>query len=114
LANKTGRLTVLTVFLALAVALFIVPGDPGPSPRAGASTTIPGPTVDEPAPVTGSSETVVLAGGCFWGVQGLFPHVKGVSQAVSAKPVVTHPLIVVWRPTGPRTPRFCESGCPAA
>ena len=56
---------------------------PGPSPRAGASTTIPGPTVDEPAPVAGSSETAVLAGGCFWGVQGVFQHVKGVSQAVS-------------------------------
>ena len=29
------------------------------------------------------SETVVLAGGCFWGVQGVFQHVKGVSSAVS-------------------------------
>lgn len=29
------------------------------------------------------SETAVLAGGCFWGVQGVFQHVKGVSQAVS-------------------------------
>ena len=81
--NRTGGLAVLTVFLALIVALFIVPGDHGPSPRAGASTTIPGPTVDQPAPVAGSSETAVLAGGCFWGVQGVFQHVKGVSQAVS-------------------------------
>jgi peptide-methionine (S)-S-oxide reductase len=29
------------------------------------------------------SQTVVLAGGCFWGVQAVFQHVKGVSQAVS-------------------------------
>ncbi len=29
------------------------------------------------------SETVVLAGGCFWGVQGVFQHVKGVKSAVS-------------------------------
>ncbi|MGZ5392411.1 MAG: peptide-methionine (S)-S-oxide reductase [Mycobacterium sp.] len=73
----------MTVFLALTAALFIGPGDHGPSPRASASTTIPGPTVDEPAPVPGSSETALLAGGCFWGVQGVFQHVKGVSQAVS-------------------------------
>ena len=29
------------------------------------------------------SETAVFAGGCFWGVQGVFQHVKGVSNAVS-------------------------------
>jgi peptide-methionine (S)-S-oxide reductase len=29
------------------------------------------------------SEVAVLAGGCFWGVQGVFQHVKGVSNAVS-------------------------------
>ena len=28
-------------------------------------------------------ETTVLAGGCFWGVQGVFQHVKGVTDAVS-------------------------------
>ncbi len=83
LTNKTRRPAVLTVFLALAVALLAAPGDPGLSPHAGASTTIPAPTVDEPAPVPGSSETAVLAGGCFWGVQGVFQHVKGVSQALS-------------------------------
>ena len=31
----------------------------------------------------GSSETAVLAGGCFWGVQGVFQHVKGVTRAES-------------------------------
>jgi peptide-methionine (S)-S-oxide reductase len=29
------------------------------------------------------TETAVLAGGCFWGVQGVFQHVKGVTNAVS-------------------------------
>jgi len=32
---------------------------------------------------SGQSETAVLAGGCFWGVQGVFQHVEGVSGAVS-------------------------------
>ena len=31
----------------------------------------------------GSSEVAVLAGGCFWGVQGVYQHVKGVSRALS-------------------------------
>ena len=55
----------------------------GPSPRAAASASIPGPLIDEPAGSRGHSETAVLAGGCFWGVQGVFQHVRGVSQALS-------------------------------
>jgi peptide-methionine (S)-S-oxide reductase len=43
---------------------------------------IPPPAVDESAP-SGALETVVLAGGCFWGVQGVFEHTKGVTQAMS-------------------------------
>lgn len=42
---------------------------------------IPAPALDEPA--AGTSETAVLAGGCFWGVQGVFQHVAGVKNAVS-------------------------------
>jgi len=45
--------------------------------------SIPVPAVDEPAGAAGARETAVLAGGCFWGVQGVFEHVKGVDQAVS-------------------------------
>ncbi|MNQ72161.1 Peptide methionine sulfoxide reductase MsrA/MsrB [compost metagenome] len=42
---------------------------------------IPPPTLDE---ITQAhSETAVFAGGCFWGVQGVFQHVKGVKDAVS-------------------------------
>jgi peptide-methionine (S)-S-oxide reductase len=42
---------------------------------------IPAPVLDESA--KGNSETAVFAGGCFWGVQGVFQHVKGVKNAVS-------------------------------
>ncbi|POF42747.1 peptide-methionine (S)-S-oxide reductase [Pseudomonas laurylsulfativorans] len=42
---------------------------------------IPPPSLDE---ITQAhSETAVFAGGCFWGVQGVFQHVKGVKNAVS-------------------------------
>lgn len=36
-----------------------------------------------PAPAQAATEVAVLAGGCFWGVQGVFQHVKGVGNAVS-------------------------------
>ena len=43
---------------------------------------IPPPAVDEPAGAAGP-EVAVVAGGCFWGVQGVFQHVDGVISAVS-------------------------------
>ena len=43
---------------------------------------VPAPEVDESAQA-GGPEVAVLAGGCFWGVQGVFQHVKGVTSAVS-------------------------------
>lgn len=43
--------------------------------------SLPAPVLDEPA--GSGSEVAVLAGGCFWGVQGVFQHVKGVTEAVS-------------------------------
>jgi peptide-methionine (S)-S-oxide reductase len=42
---------------------------------------IPAPALD--AAADGATETAVLAGGCFWGVQGVFQHVTGVKSAVS-------------------------------
>jgi len=42
----------------------------------------PDPTVDTPR-VAGKSETAVLAGGCFWGMEGVFESLKGVSNVVS-------------------------------
>ncbi|MCO5092975.1 peptide-methionine (S)-S-oxide reductase MsrA [Bosea sp. (in: a-proteobacteria)] len=44
---------------------------------------IPAPAVDEPAAAGDAAKTAILAGGCFWGVQGVFQHVEGVSSAVS-------------------------------
>jgi len=47
------------------------------------ATVIPAPAVDLPPATDGKLQTAVLAGGCFWGVQGVFQHVKGVESAVS-------------------------------
>lgn len=43
---------------------------------------VPAPAMDE-APSTAGSETLILAGGCFWGVQGVFQHVRGVTEAMA-------------------------------
>jgi len=64
--------------LAAAVAFFAA----GPSHAAERAYAIAPPAIDEPA-TTARSETAVFAGGCFWGVQGVFQHVKGVTQALS-------------------------------
>ena len=48
----------------------------------GAERVIPAPLLDV-QPGARSTEIAVLAGGCFWGVQGVYQHVKGVTSAVS-------------------------------
>jgi peptide-methionine (S)-S-oxide reductase len=42
---------------------------------------VPAPAVNVPA--AAGPQTIVLSGGCFWGVQGVYEHVKGVQRAVS-------------------------------
>jgi peptide-methionine (S)-S-oxide reductase len=45
--------------------------------------SIPPPVLDEPANPQATSEVAIVAGGCFWGVQGVFQHIDGVTRAVS-------------------------------
>jgi peptide-methionine (S)-S-oxide reductase len=44
---------------------------------------VPAASVDEPRAGAPESETAVLAGGCFWGMQGVFEHVRGVTKVVA-------------------------------
>src|ERR1700709_617518 len=69
---------------ALAIALLVLAGMAFKSypVAAGGAMMLPVPAVDA-APGQATSAVVVLAGGCFWGVQGVFQHVKGVTNAVS-------------------------------
>ena len=46
------------------------------------SRVVPAPALDSP-PATSATETAVLAGGCFWGVQGVYQHMKGVKNVLS-------------------------------
>jgi len=63
----------------VAAAAFLLP-----STRTSAETArvLPAPALDE-AQARAAPEVAVFAGGCFWGVQGVFEHVKGVTRAVS-------------------------------
>jgi len=48
-----------------------------------AASPLPAPAADIPAASVQGPQTAVFAGGCFWGVEAVFRHVKGVSKAVS-------------------------------
>lgn len=70
----------LTAVAALGLALSVIGV---PRVDAGEGTRIPPPAIDEHAAADAHLETAVFAGGCFWGVQGVFQHVTGVKNAVS-------------------------------
>ncbi|HYR88724.1 MAG TPA: peptide-methionine (S)-S-oxide reductase MsrA [Terriglobia bacterium] len=48
-----------------------------------AAESLPNPAVDEPLATAKTEQTAVFAGGCFWGVEAVFEHVKGVKDVVS-------------------------------
>ena len=48
-----------------------------------APVTIPDPIIDAPLATVKGQQTAVIAGGCFWGIQAVFQHVKGVIRATS-------------------------------
>jgi peptide-methionine (S)-S-oxide reductase len=70
--------------LAVMIALGIVGLAVWRSPLMGAEAPviISPPTVDNPK-AAGAPQTAVLAGGCFWGVQGVFEHVRGVKKVIA-------------------------------
>src|SRR5277367_2898735 len=51
--------------------------------RAAAPAPVPAPLVDATRATAPGKETTVVSGGCFWGVQAVFQHVKGVISATS-------------------------------
>jgi peptide-methionine (S)-S-oxide reductase len=68
--------------VAAAITLAAFTGLRGNS-HSSANVKLPEPTVDEPRATHAGQEQAVLSGGCFWGVQAVFEHVKGVTKVVS-------------------------------
>ena len=82
-ATKGNRLRTLSTALTGAVLLTVAVGLTVFRSHAEEAHEIPAPAIDTPVESAASSEVAILAGGCFWGVQGVFQHVKGVTNAVS-------------------------------
>jgi peptide-methionine (S)-S-oxide reductase len=79
-ARSLRLLAATTIFGSLLVgALFVIAPTPGFAEKV---VMVPPPAMSEPK-TNATTEEIVLAGGCFWGVQGVFQHVNGVKNAVS-------------------------------
>jgi len=75
--SQTSRLTLCAAAIGALAVAFV-----GASSRAAEdAVVIPPPTADVAA--AEGLQTAVVSGGCFWGVQGVFQHTKGVASAVS-------------------------------
>lgn len=88
--ESNGRGAVMNFFpvvtkLAVLIAILILAGAVAwnRADAAGTSTVLPDPAVDSPLAAKSGDQTAVVAGGCFWGVQAVFQHVKGVIDATS-------------------------------
>ena len=79
----TFLFTFLTRMCRFFAALVLLGALAQTSTHAESVTKIPEPAVDAAVPTIDGLESAVLAGGCFWGVQAVFQHTNGVSQAVS-------------------------------
>jgi peptide-methionine (S)-S-oxide reductase len=81
-AGQAIRLALMAGVASAALAGFVfVRGAIGPSAAEAAPIAVPVAAYD--APASGATETAVLSGGCFWGMQGVFEHVKGVKQVLA-------------------------------
>src|SRR6266513_1206227 len=69
--------------LKLGLALFLVGGITACGTATASVTEIPSPVLDAPLTSARGQQTAVLAGGCFWGVEAVFEHVKGVIKVTS-------------------------------
>ena len=74
LHRRSGAALALAATMALAFVRL-------PAHAEGAARLLPPPAVDVPA--TAAPQTAVLSGGCFWGVQGVFEHVRGVRKVLA-------------------------------
>ncbi|MFM0143812.1 peptide-methionine (S)-S-oxide reductase MsrA [Paraburkholderia sp. RL18-085-BIA-A] len=82
--GKRARSRAVALSVSLGIGALVLLLAHGVAFAAEAAVVIAPPTLDEPISAsTAHEETAVFAGGCFWGVQGVFQHVRGVTKAVS-------------------------------
>src|SRR5437016_7061426 len=76
MSSLFSRLSAMILVLAFAGVTACSAGDR-------ANSTVPTPAVDAPMVSAKGEQTAVIAGGCFWGIQAVFQHTKGVISATS-------------------------------
>src|SRR5262244_2852191 len=74
ITKRTAQFVTILAILVLCLPAFAHAGEQ--------AVVIPTPLFDNPK-VSGPLQTAVLAGGCFWGVQGVYQHVRGVRTVLS-------------------------------
>ena len=79
----TNRLTSISTPAIVVVIMLLVVGLGWRWASAATHGPVPNPAVDSALATSPGQQTAVLAGGCFWGVQAVFQHVKGVTSATS-------------------------------
>ena len=72
---SAGKMKVLLGLLTAALLAVFAPSH--------AAAPLPDPTLDAPASTAKGAQTAVFAGGCFWGVEAVFEHVRGITEVVS-------------------------------
>jgi len=77
------EITIMHTGFILGSALLIVGASLACSSANASATIIPNPALDAPLAGVKGERTAVLAGGCFWGVEAVFEHVKGVTKVAS-------------------------------
>jgi len=75
--NRVVRYSFLVAVAAILLSYLVGYG------FAGGARPLPDAKIDEPRAAAKGQETLVLAGGCFWGIQAVFEHVRGVKRATS-------------------------------
>lgn len=82
--GKRARSRAVALSVSLGIGALVLLLAHGVAFAAEAAVVIAPPTLDEPISAsTAHEETAVFAGGCFWGVQGVFEHVRGVKQVAA-------------------------------
>lgn len=85
ISRLSKRALLLSAAAALPVSVFLSGTSPShaeEAPRLVPAFVEPGPSAAA-VKVSAGPQTITFSGGCFWGVQGVFEHVKGVTRAVS-------------------------------
>jgi peptide-methionine (S)-S-oxide reductase len=78
---KSMNMSLRSSFASAAIIAACLVAFPQIAAAAESAVAIPPPA--QTAPQSQGMQKIVLAGGCFWGVQGVFQHMKGVTSAVS-------------------------------